>query len=138
MLILWKEVSIKAYILKLKFYLLEELVKHSIIDLFWSCPIQLVHFFGFWIEGIDGSELAPSISEQNEEMLGLWASYLLQDSMLGCLVHHAREDTVLNCIKNYGPVWLGCWLFKQSWAWNKSMELFYLDYNNVYVVNWPV
>lgn len=82
----------------------EEPVKHSIIDLLWPCPIQLVNFFSFWIEGIDGSELAPSISKQDEEMLGLRASYLLQDTMFGCLVYHAREDTVLHCIKNYGPV----------------------------------
>lgn len=55
-----------------------QLVDHLLVNSTRSCPCELDNLLGVWWVRVDGTELTPTVTEENDQMIGLALFQLLR------------------------------------------------------------
>ena len=104
------------------YYSLEEGVVHVAWDLLGSSPVDLVDLLGVWVVGVQASELALDITEEEEEVGTVAAVDDVQNAVARLGVDHAGKHDVLDGVQDDGPVRLAGRLTVQPRACKKQQQ----------------
>ena len=87
--------------------ILEKVLEHLIGDLFGARAVDLVDLFGVGVVGVEASELALLIPEQQKEVRTVAAIDDVEDAFAGVAVHFAGEHDELDGVEDDVAVGFG-------------------------------